>query len=316
MEEINRDNYREFDAINYSKLSALSDYPAKVNEDRSFSENGNVLDLFCYEGEQAVHDEYHVSSLSSLPSEDMMNIVDLAPNYEDATLIQTAREYGYGADSWKDSTILRHIEEKAGDYILDLENAGDKKIIDWEMFTEMQRASKLLKSHEFTRDFFTAEWDFQVPVLTEVDIEGEPTKFKGLLDGMKEDEDVVIIHDLKFSSISLKSFPSQFMSWNYYLQAGQYTDIIKRETGKTTLFYNVVYSSVNKRVQKYIVSPDMIQVGIYGGIGYTGRKVKGYRELAKELLWHQKYNKWEYPYEVYQNDGVGTVDFQGEVLDS
>jgi hypothetical protein len=37
-------------------------------------------------------------------------------------------------------------------------------------------------------------------------------------------------------------------------------------------------------------------------------KYKGYRRLASELMWHQKNDKWDYPYEIYQSDGEVEID--------
>ena len=37
-------------------------------------------------------------------------------------------------------------------------------------------------------------------------------------------------------------------------------------------------------------------------------RVKGYERLAAELDWHQKMDKWEYSYDLYQNEGEVDID--------
>ena len=320
MDEITRENYREYDAINYSKLSALTDHPSKVNEEKDFSDgirNGDVLDLFVYEGEDAVHDKYHISTLTSLPSDIMQQIVDEAPNYEDATLIQTARNLDYGGSNWKDSTILRKIEEQAGEYMMDRENAGDKPIISWETFTQMQQADKMLKNHPFTKRFFTEDWEFQKPITQQIHIDdGDPVKFKGLLDGItvNEEDKKIVIQDLKYMSSPLRYFPSDFMKWRYYLQASLYHDLAMHHNSSSealdiwnVTFYNVVYSSYDEKVQAFKVDHSMIVGGRKGFTKASGVPVKGYKELASELLWHQDTDSWDYPYEVYKNGGYSVI---------
>lgn len=311
MNEITRENYREFDAINYSTLSSLDKHPSEVDKDKDFSDgiqNGDLLDLFCYDGEDAVHEKYYVSSLTSTPSDAIKEIVDQSPDYSDAALLHTARELNYGASTWKDSTILRKIEEAAGDYILELENAGGKPIITFETFAQMQQASKLLKNHQFTKDMFGPEWNYQVPLLAELEVkDGHKEAFKCLLDGIKDDgSNLIIVHDLKYTSSSLSYFPKDFKSWKYYLQASLYSDIVRELFGKDTIWYNVVYSSFENKVQKFHVDESVIQAGRDGfwDISYYRR---GYKQLAFELLWHQQNNKWDYPYEVYMNGGERTI---------
>jgi len=311
VEQVTRENYRDFDAINYSKLSSLDKHPSEVDKDKDFSDgirNGDLLDIFCYDGEDAVHQKYHVSTLTSTPSDAIKEIIDQSPDYSDAALLHTARELNYGASSWKDSTILRKIEESAGEYILELENAGGKPIITFDVYAQMQQAAKLLKNHQFTKDMFGPNWEHQVPLVAELKInQGQKHPFKCLLDGIyNEDKNLIIIHDLKYSSSSLSYFPKDFKSWKYYLQASLYTDIVRELFGKDTIWYNVVYSSLENKVQKFHVDESMIEAGREGFHDFSYYR-RGYRQLAFELLWHQENDKWEYPYEVYMNNGEQTI---------
>lgn len=312
--DISREEYREYDAINYSKLASLDKHPSKVNEEKDFSDgiqNGDLLDLFCYDGEDAVHEKYYVSSITQMPSDAIKEIIEQSPDFSEAALLHTARDLNYGASNWKDSTILNKITENGGgEYMMELENAAGRPIINFETFAEMQQASNLLKNHPFTKDMFGHGWEHQKPLVAQLHIhDGDPVTFKGLLDGIKvdKDRDMIFLHDLKYMSSPLSYFPNDFKKWRYYLQASLYSDIVREIYDMPTVWYNVVYSSLENKVQKFLVTEDMIIGGRKGfhDISY-GRK--GYCELAEEYLWHVEHDKWDYPRDVYLNNGVETID--------
>lgn len=321
-EPITRENYREYDAINYSKLSSLVDHPREVNLDKDFSDgmrNGDILDLFMFDGEDAVVEKYYISSREGDPSDTIKEILEKAPNYSDEMLLQVASEVGYG-NSWNPDTVLRKIHEGGQkgasygtEYIKELEDSKDKIIITLEEYTKLQRAAKMLKNHQHTSWLFTDIWDFQYPICQEIDIsdsfEYEPVLFKALLDGYSQHEDYNVIADLKYTSRSINAFKGQFWSWKYYLQAALYSDLSTAENGRPTKCYYVIYSSLDDDVAVFQITDDMLSFGRNGGYNMKGNWVKGYKELAKELLWHQENNLWDYPYDVYMNNGIRKIDY-------
>lgn len=314
-EPITRENYREYDAINYSKLKALSDHPQKVLQKIAWSEglqNGDLLDLILFDGEEKLREKYYISSREEDPSDKIKEIIQTSTEYDKDTLVSTARMLNYGGANWGDDTIYGKIIEKGGsEYIEELEEAGNRKIITFEQYAEMKRAASLLRDHPFTKDYFTDEWQNQVPLLYKLNVSEENAPlFKGLLDGLSVVKNVAFIFDLKYTSRSLSAFRNQFFSWKYYLQASLYTDLALKETDCDYFDTKyVVYSSQDNKVGVFNVDSSMYKLGKLGGTGYTGKYIKGYRQLAKELIWHQENDLWEYPYEVYQNNGIVNLEF-------
>lgn len=328
MSSITRQEYRDYDALNYSRLSDLDKHPSKVHEERELSEGatrGDILDTLLFDGEEKFHEDYHVSTLDDTPSDTIIEIIEGAKpeGYSEDALLLSAERVGYGGDNWKPSTILGKIMDKGEAYIEDLQKAEGKTVVSWELFSQMQRAASTLKQHEFTKDFFTEGWEYQVPYSNSLELEMTPptpehekekvetAAFKGLLDGINLELDFPTIFDLKFTSHPLNKFKGQFFKWRYDLQTAIYADLVWKTEEKiqnTGLRYLlVVYSGYENSVRVFQPTSTTLAYGRDGGHTYTGALRKGYRQLAKDFLWHEKHNKWDHPREVYENDGVDLI---------
>lgn len=298
---ITRENYREYDAINYSKLSSLDKSPKDVHEGK-FNEGirtGSMLDMLCFDGEEEFFNKIYVSSLkdSDLPSDAVKKIIDNCGDFSDESLLDTANLLNYG-QSWKPETRLNKILESGEAYIRELENSADKEIISLEFYTYLNKAVEKIKTDPSTRSFFE-DSDFQKPLVAELMIEGSKHKFKCLCD-IYEESHKIIIADLKFTSRPLSSFEYDFIKWRYDLQAGLYTSIAGEIAKKPVEFYNIAYSQADDTVFKFKSSPKTLYCGKYGGT-INGRKYKGYQQLAKEFIWHTEHDSWELPYEFCVN---------------
>ncbi len=47
-----------------------------------------------------------------------------------------------------------------------------------------------------------------------------------------------------------------------------------------------------------------METGEFGGTLPSGRVVKGFETLTTDYLWHVENNLWQYPKEVYTNNGI------------
>ena len=303
--QITKENYREYDAINYSKLSALDKSPKDVHEGK-FNEGirtGSMLDMLCFDGEEAFFEKIYVSTLkeSDLPSDKVKQIIDFSGDFSDESLLDTAKLLNYG-QSWNTDTILRKILEGGEAYIKELENSADKEIISMEFYTYLNKAVEKLKTDPVSRSFFE-DVEFQKPLVAELNVEsGERLvkhKFKVLLD-IYDEKHKIIICDLKFTSRPISSFEYDFMKWRYDLQASLYSSVAGEITKKPVEFYNIVYSQADDVVFKFKSSSKTLYCGKYGGT-VNGRKYKGFQQLSKELLWHTKHDSWTIPYDFCVN---------------
>lgn len=304
--DFNRDTYRGYDAVNYSKLSSLDKNPKSVNEDKDFSDglrNGDVLDLLCFE-EEKFHEKYYVSTVGKLPSDAIKAIIDhvmTMEEYKSEDFVRVARAFEYGAPNWKDDTIYKKIMDDGEDYIQMLAQANDRIIIDFETYEMLKDATTDLKTDERTKQLFGG--NYQVPLLGMLDVNDDlSTLYKCLLDSLVEAGDKMIMYDLKYTSSSLSYFQSDFKKWRYYLQASLYSDIVAKAYNKPVDVYYVIWSSVDRKPALFKISEETLKLGRDGGILYNGQRAKGYKQLTEELIWHQKNDLWDYPYQYYKDN--------------
>jgi len=306
---ITRETYREYDAINYSTLSALSKSPLDVHKEKDFSDglrNGDMLDILCFDGEDAFAEKYYVSDLdeSDMPSDTIKEIIDRSGDLSDESFLDIAKQINYG-QSWKEDTIIRKVLEGGIRYIDQLKSAGDRKIISFELYADMKKASSMLVESPLTKRFFE-DAEFQKPMTADLHVSDDhpEVEFKSLLDIYKEEDSKVIVGDLKYTSSPLRMFEYEYLRWRYDLQAAIYSNVAAKSTPREVIFYNIVYSSFDNEVYPFKISKNTIARGEHGGFKPNGRFYKGYRELAKEYIWHKQNDKWDLPYEFYVNDGI------------
>lgn len=309
--QITQENYREYPAKNYSKLSALATHPSKVLEEKDFSagmQNGDILDLLCFDKDK-FNEKYYVSTLETLPTDAIKTIIETANTHSDEDLLQTARDLQFGAPNWKDATILSKIKENNGEeYIEVLQEADGRRIVSLMQYEELRLAKNKLYNDPWTEMYFR-DAEFQKPFVAELeDDDGNIHLCKALLDIYQERSNHIEITDLKFTSSSLMMFPSDFITWKYYLQASLYSDVVEKATGKPVTFRFVVYSGLDKKVLVFEVNAYTRSVAKVGGNKISGYPVKGYQKLLRELTWHEETGLWDFPYEVYEADGVVDLD--------
>lgn len=309
---INVDNYRAHPAINYSKLSALDKHPSKINEEKDFSDglrNGDILDILCFDPDK-FEKKYYVSDQNSLPTEIIQAIIKETPSTSDEDLIATARNLEFGASNWKDDTILNKIKSNGGqEYIDTIISARGRHIVSLTDYTMLYEARNTLFNHSFTKDLFEKS-DYQVPYLGQVkDLDNNLVKAKCLLDIRQDKGDYILITDLKYSSSPLNMFPGEYIRWKYYLQASLYSDIVEDVEKKPVFFQFVIFSSVDKLPLVYTVTELSKESGRFGAYKKSnGYFIKGYKQLIKEYNWHINTGKFDYPYEVYENNGKIELD--------
>jgi hypothetical protein len=126
---------------------------------------------------------------------------------------------------------------------------------------------------------------------------------------------VVYQIDIKTLSSYTLYFPSNFKEYRYYIQAVLYYEGVK--------FYLVQNGLSNYRVEiLYLCSsstdirnPLIFKLSERDRIKYMndftsrlGISMKGVNTLIEELSWHQTNNIWDYPYEVYKQRGILTLE--------
>lgn len=234
-------------------------------------------------------------------------------------------EYGKG---WKPETIVRKTIEGCGElYRSTIENMG-KHALSPQQYEYVENSVNTLFTHEFTAKYFNAEEGqeiyYQLPIIWEY--EDEDTEqiihCKSLLDILLIDHNTKTIYpiDLKTTGKSVYAFDKSFVEWKYYLQASFYTDAVHHlckeqypeyADYKIALFKFVVISSKNpRRPLAFQITESVLNAGRYGAESKEHPKYdkRGYYQLIKDMNWHLDNQKFDYPRDIYEKDGLIILD--------
>lgn len=334
------EEYREYDAINYSSLSALDSDPIYV--DKEFRETpstimGSVVDCMVTGGD---YDERFITETVSRPSGKNGDIVEELirvnsddylvgePIFTEGNLVifkemfETAyRKADINSRSMKLETALSNFLDKGGvQYYKFLLNKGDKTVVPYEMYSNAVDLVNTLKTHQYTKDYFKEvnnedyQICFQVPIVYKLPASvGENIEGKALIDILliNHKEKCVIPVDLKTTSSKASEFSSSFIKWKYYLQCSLYTYGLQSICTYDVMPFRFVVAPTQDiyRPLIYRVSKKTIEIGRFGGNNpFTGTYMKGWEQLSKELVWLRETGKNVYPKEVYDNNGCLTID--------
>jgi len=336
--EMNRENYREYDAINFSKLGQLDRNPSKVDEEKDWHDGmafGSLVDLMCFEPDK-VEEEFYVNDADREPSSTAKDLADwildsynLHINNKGEVKSVDGDSLGPMIHSAEDAVESSTSFHKYGgeSYLKAQIESEDKNVVSPELYQNAKRAHRTLKSHQFTRKYFrnpdrNVEIQFQVPILWDPSYYDDELKWmaKSPLDIVifDHEEKTVKPVDLKTTSSSVFMFERKMTKWRYYLQAAYYYDGLnwriqnhdEVDDYEMLPFEFVVISSKNLQSPLvYQTTENDLSVGRDGGkLSYNDREVRGWIQLIKDLKWHERNDKWDYPREVYENDGKIELD--------
>ncbi len=327
--QINRENYREYDAINYSMLSQLDKNPSGVqDDDRPWSDGmafGTLVDYMCFEPRK-VQEEFYVSEADREPSKTAKSLADWILNEYD---LHVDSEGNIGPNPL--DNLLEEAEEAVGsstsferyggvDYLKEQIESKDKKVVEPDLYNKARDATMTLKTHPFTRGYFTStnkEVQFQVPIVWDPSEYDDDIKWmaKSLLDIVLIDheEQTVTPVDLKTTSRSIYKFPNEFLRWRYYLQASYYWHGLYQRVNNNDKISDYIMKPFEfvvisqKDVYHPLVYPtteNTLQKGKDGGhLERWNTDVRGWIQLIKDLKWHEREGKWNYSREIYENNG-------------
>ena len=312
-------NYREYPAIHYSLLSKIATDPSNLefNNDNDGITFGDALDILLTQSEEEFDKRYAVAKVDK-PTGQMGEFVEAL--YKLKKFDEAYETVGFKRDSLE--KVVDRFSLEGADYHDFLQMAEGKKIISYEMYKDVLKAINTLKIHDFTSVYFNepregVEIKYQVPILFKVD----GNECKALLDVLVIDHEKKLIYpiDLKSTGEYINMFPSSFLKWKYYLQASFYSYGVKQLYPDYTVdnFKFIVISSQQlTKPLVYTCTDEDLLVGEKGGLNrFTNKKVKGWRQLYEDYLWHLNNDLWEYPKEVYENNGeieLGVLEYEFE----
>jgi hypothetical protein len=345
-EELTPQNYREYPCLSQTLLKRFDTHPSKALEEFDLSgpsiNKGSVVDIMLLDGPETFEDGYYIEedvrpnsdSIAAIAEGVFQRILEAEENGNDLfyngkveaeVIAEEAKQVGYG-QSWKDSTVLRKFGEDNGwEYVASLYKNRGKIGITQGQYDECVAAKQTLLTHPFTKHYFinpdpNIEIHNQLPLkgALAVDSESEDSTvtkhglvhIKGLLDIVITDHNnkTVTPVDLKTTSSFLNGWVNySFEKYGYDIQAAYYSMLMSQNMDSFAKDYRlmpfefVVYSFASE-------TPFVVPL-TYKRISQDMTRVYN---LVNDFKWHIDKDLWEYPREVYENNGRITIGVEDE----
>lgn len=315
----NKINDKEYfgikDRESYSSVSRYSDSPKKYieskSEDTSYFSLGKLVDFIRTEGEEKAKEVYAVNVLESLTPQ-LQQYVEYVVNniiekdLTDKLKLDIVKNLGILRSSKKQNTILNALlptEEHINFYYKN----KNKKIIPYKMWITALSIIREWRNNEYTKEYTNIVSNGDIEVFDEYPIlwEYESIKLKSKLDRfiINHKEKTIIPIDYKTSSDDVHNFISSYWRWKYYYQASMYPQALKYEFPdyKILPFTFIVSSTITNEVAIYKINTEDTTALIHDVELDSGKLIKGWSTLLKEMQEQKKLNDFEYPLDYIKN---------------
>jgi len=333
--------FKDTKGVSYSRLSKLAESPqayqaALVEEpDSSAITLGTAVDMLLTDTDN-FRKETYVMTTSKPESKMMLKYTEemaLSGNVDKAHAVS-----GFKLGS---EAVYKKFDKEGRAYFDALVASEGKNIIDAEEMFKANQIVNTLLTNPYTKKYFIAEdgielifqprilWDLYYRSLLE-DGKSTTVQAKSVLDVIRIDHKNKVVQPIDLKT-GAESFMKSYWRYKRYLQGAMYqkatwksidekyfdddyvVENMKFVFADTNLWYPPVI---------YNMTDDDVNTGTYGRLQRSlignGKpsfanhdsqwRVKGYAQLAAELEWHQKMDKWDYSYDVYQRDGEVDID--------
>lgn len=305
---IPRKKYRKFDAINFSKLSALDRNPESLVLEESFESKafdlGNAFETLLLEPNQFKKDFIYYDKES--PTNQLLTLVEschaqkLYNEFDIEAYVNNNIDKYFGNVKNLDKRKEKWNLPIFYNYLDFLKKSEGKTILSYEEYLNIQHGVELFKSSNFTKNIINDNTVVQLPIVNKIN----GFLYKGLLDFVNIEEKDIYPFDLKTTSDSIYNFTKSFFKYRYYLQGDLYKTLLSLEypNHKIHDFIFIVYSFKDKKLLKFNMKNYHIKAK-EGFINEYGKPVKGWSQLTEELMWHKENNIYDFKKEIYDLNG-------------
>ena len=304
--------YREYNAINYSKLKALSDDPSKVNSEMKETDAmvlGSIVDDLLTIGKMRSN---YIPEAIEKPSGQLGEFCDYL-------ISGSTEQEAYDLVGFKRDKLITVLDKfnssGAIAYVHQGKEALEKTLVPIEIIMKAEKIVDILKSHDNTKHLFSKtsevlsgiEIKYQVPIV--FDLPNGLGEGKALIDLMVINHNTKEIYpyDLKTTSDKASKFPYNFIKWKYYIQSSFYYYGLKSISKYSVKGFRFIVASTTDIENPLIwnTTESDLYVGRNGISNPMSRgMVKGWEQLVQELDWHTKMDNWSHPKEIYEEGGL------------
>lgn len=218
--------------LSYRKRHILGDNSEDI--DNEGLRDGHLIDVRLLGTETDFEEKYHISNLSSLPTEKRKKFADIlmeltsqqtVDDVFQGDFIETCRKTWDIIGGIGNSKFETFIEKFPGSdielYYSELRQSVNKTVISLEKLEKADTACRSLKTEEGTREFFQGEGINQLPI--QYELNGK--RFRCMFDRVKIDHKN---KTLEFSDVKNcfepHEFLRQYLKLGYYIQQGVYSE--------------------------------------------------------------------------------------------
>lgn len=208
-----------------------------------------------------------------------------------------------GIDSKKEKVVGKGIE-----YYTQVLEANGKYIVHLSEWNKAHEKVNAVGEDPTTKDFFDALFnpkDENIQVMRQVELRGvfEDKAMKGKLDlFLKNDvEKWIDPWDVK-SARSHQQFRTNYRKDRLGRQGCYYTELlIQNYPGYTIKPFKflVIPTQTEEKPEQYEMSAGEMYINAEGLNTDSGYRIKGWKELIREIQWHEKHGKWNHRKEYY-----------------
>lgn len=243
-------------------------------------------------------------------------IIDDLEEYEitDEVILKGINELGLWKTTKDSDKLLAKFTKEAHDYVMTMVSKEHKLLVTTRLVSEAEEMVALLKTHEYSRDFFKKDLIYQ----QSIEFRFGNFNFLSLLDYIDIDHENKTIQgiDLKTGSKSVEEFNSNFVKFRYYLQAKLYQIAIKefiyqnKELSDYKILpFKFLYCGRYEKIPTFIeVSNKWEDAALLGFETKSGYKYKGLYDLVDDIEWHWRSDVYGMSRNMYDSNGTITIN--------
>lgn len=338
--EYSEKQYRQTDLDSSSSLATYAKSPQKyfkeyVLNEKDQEENqsmliGSIVHTWILEGESALEQKYHMSTVTTRPTEKMLDFCHALHRHtmesmdengvvtaEFSVLLEKAHaDSGYAIPL---SKVLGMFTDKHPEhYYRELREVSRRNltVATAEDMLNAERVVTELRTNQFTSFYINLESDWRYEVFNELKIEDyevDGTRFKSMLDKVIADRQkkTLQIVDLKITWNVLDFFNEYYLKRRTYIQSYLYTKAL--ESVKEALgfgdyevlppIYIVADNIAYYAPIMYVLTPQDL-TDAYEGFSVRGWPYRGVKDLIADLQWAKRTDNFRTTREAFENQGI------------
>jgi len=342
--DVPEETYRDDKAISYSTLSSYAKkgfrgLKAYLEGEKTMTKalfHGSAVDCLLTNREN--FEKCYLIADYKEPSDTIKQIVDMVWEKSDKTqgdltkvdqamLLQTINEVGYGAANWYDATKIKKVVEEGNDYFSfkPITMTG-RKVISQTDYNKAEQCVFSLLTNPYTEWIFKEDekhkvyYQLKFKISYNADLYDwktnlvEENTLRCMFDIIYVDYDkrIIIPFDLKTTSKNEEDFEEACQDWYYDIQATLYWDILNRVLKADDYFKDFeLHPFTFIPINKDNLTPQLFTYIDNGKVfaDYKGNKHLTWHKLLDEVKWHIETGNFNYHRRTVLQDGNNVIDF-------